>query len=61
MKNRPVPALPLYQKIVEILEEARKTAYRSINSTMVHAYWRIGQQIVEHEQAGKSRAEYGKS
>jgi len=28
---------------------------------MVHAYWRIGQQIVEHEQAGKSRAEYGKA
>lgn len=61
MKDKPVQPAPLYQKIVEILEEARKTAYRSINRAMVHAYWRVGQQIVEHEQAGESRAEYGKA
>ncbi len=46
MKSRPVPVLPLYQKIVEILEDVQTTTYRSINRTMVHAYWWIGQQIV---------------
>ena len=51
----------LYIQIKQILDEARKQAYRSINSVMVQAYWNIGKLIVEEEQKGKNRAEYGKS
>ena len=50
-----------YQSIREILEKARSAVYRSINFAMVLAYWNIGKVIVEEEQQGKERAEYGKS
>ena len=51
----------LYSKISTILEKARSTAYRAINNTVVLAYWNVGRQIVENEQAGEKRAEYGKA
>lgn len=51
----------LYGQIRSILNEARSSAYRAVNFAMVKAYWRIGMLIVEHEQAGESRAEYGKA
>jgi predicted nuclease of restriction endonuclease-like (RecB) superfamily len=50
----------LYENISKIIEEARKSAYRSVNFTMVKAYWEIGKSIVEEEQKGQERAEYGK-
>lgn len=49
-----------YQNIKEILEKARSTAYRAVNFAMVQAYWQIGRVIVEEEQKGEERAEYGK-
>lgn len=49
----------LYQNIANILHEARSRSYRAVNSAMIAAYWNIGQQIVEEEQQGKHRAEYG--
>ena len=52
---------PLYKKISSILENARKNAYRAIDNTMVLAYWHIGRLIVENEQKGSFRAEYGKA
>lgn len=48
-----------YNGIKAVLTDARTNAYRAINFAMVEAYWRIGQLIVEEEQQGKSRAEYG--
>ncbi len=48
-----------YEDISKILLEARQKAYVSINSEMVMAYWRIGKRIVEEEQLGEKRAEYG--
>lgn len=51
----------LYQEVRSILIEARQSAYRAVNFAMVQAYWRIGYLIVEHEQAGMERAEYGKA
>jgi len=51
----------LYQAISEIVEDARKTVYRATNQAMVKAYWEIGRVIVEEEQAGERRAEYGKA
>jgi len=50
---------PLYLKIKEILDLARHSVYRSINFTMVTAYWNVGKLIVEEEQKGKNKAEYG--
>jgi predicted nuclease of restriction endonuclease-like (RecB) superfamily len=50
----------LYDKINKIIDDARNTVYRTANSAMVKAYWRIGRAIVEEEQNGKERAEYGK-
>lgn len=50
----------LYDTINRIIEEARAAVYRTANITMVRAYWHIGRVIVEEEQKGKERAEYGK-
>jgi len=50
----------LFDTISGIIEEARNTVYRTANFTMVKAYWEIGKTIVEEEQNGKDRAEYGK-
>lgn len=47
-------------EIKKILKNARQKAYTAINSAMVEAYWEIGRRIVEEEQNGKERAEYGK-
>ena len=47
-------------EVKEILKNARQKAYTAINSAMVKAYLEIGRRIVEEEQRGKERAEYGK-
>ena len=47
-------------EIKKILKNARQKAYIAVNSAMVEAYWEIGRRIVEEEQRGKERAEYGK-
>ena len=49
----------LYRNIQQIIEEARNNAYRAANFAMVQAYWYIGELIIEEEQSGKQRAEYG--
>ena len=43
-----------------IVEDGRQTAYSAVNSTMLETYWKVGQRIVEEEQKGAERAEYGK-
>jgi predicted nuclease of restriction endonuclease-like (RecB) superfamily len=43
-----------------ILHQARQKAYSAVNSAMVNAYWYIGKRIIEQEQNGKERSEYGK-
>ncbi|MFN8491445.1 MAG: PDDEXK nuclease domain-containing protein [Caldilineaceae bacterium] len=50
-----------YQSIAEVIAQARQKSYRAVNSAMVEAYWQIGRMIVEEEQQGKERAEYGAS
>lgn len=49
----------LYAQIHDVLQQARRQAKRSINQTMVQAYWQVGKLIVEHEQGGEDRAAYG--
>ena len=51
----------LYNKISELITSARKSLVRNINYTMVYAYYEIGRMIVEDEQKGSERAEYGKN
>jgi len=50
----------LYERIAPVIRDARATVMRTIDTVMVHAYWKIGQQIVEEEQQGATRADYGK-
>ncbi len=50
----------IYNRIHNIIEHARANIMRSVNSEMVQTYWQIGKEIVEEEQKGKGRAEYGK-
>ena len=51
----------LYKEISSILRTARANAYKAVNFAMVTSYWSIGQMIVEDEQNGNVRAEYGKA
>lgn len=50
----------LVEPIAQIIEQARAQVRQAVNSAMVQSYWHIGQMIVEHEQQGASRAQYGK-
>jgi len=45
--------------IAGLMEEARRQAARSVNAVLTATYWLIGRRIVEFEQYGKARAEYG--
>lgn len=47
-------------EVAELLESARRAAARSVNVLMTATYWEIGRRIVELEQQGERRAEYGK-
>lgn len=63
MNNELLTAGNLYGSLINdignILVEARGKICREINSVMVDAYWNIGKYIVEYEQKGEERAEYG--
>jgi predicted nuclease of restriction endonuclease-like (RecB) superfamily len=62
MKNKvkgPVNYNNLLDRIANILVEARTKVVREINKAQVLAYWEIGREIVEFEQKGQLRAEYG--
>lgn len=49
-----------YNEVKTLLHNARNSVYQTINTTMTQTYWQIGKKIVEVEQGGESRAEYGK-
>lgn len=50
----------LYQAIVAVVQQTRQQTKQVVNQQMVQTYWHIGHLIVEHEQQGQERAEYGK-
>ncbi|MES2048281.1 MAG: PDDEXK nuclease domain-containing protein [Pseudomonadota bacterium] len=58
--NQIAPQNPLLLAIRELVQQARQQILRSVNSAMVQTYWHIGRLIVEDEQQGDARAEYGK-
>ena len=51
----------LVGEIGVLLDEARRTSARAVNAIMTATYWEIGRRIVEYEQQGKARAEYGEA
>jgi len=51
----------VHTDIVGLLEAARHAAARSVNALMTASYWEIGRRIVEFEQGGQDRAEYGQA
>jgi predicted nuclease of restriction endonuclease-like (RecB) superfamily len=57
---KPTLNTKFYSQIVELLQAARKNVVRAVNQTMVLTYFEIGRMIVEEEQYGLARAEYGK-
>jgi len=48
-------------QIVALLQAARAASARSVNALMTASYWDIGRRIVEFEQGGAERAEYGEA
>jgi DUF1016 N-terminal domain len=47
--------------IVTLLQAARTASARSVNALMTATYWEVGRRIVESEQQGQQRAEYGEA
>ena len=61
MKHNETTSLTLLSdSIALLLKEARGKVVKQLNQTMVLTYYQIGRLILEHEQHGKTRAEYGK-
>lgn len=62
-KTKNIPAPTDYGELVagisSLLEQARRTSVRAVNSILTATYWDVGRKIVEFEQGGKERAEYG--
>ncbi len=51
----------LFRDVTHLLEDARRSTVRAVNSIITATYWEIGRRIVEHEQRGKKRAGYGEA
>ena len=49
----------MFNRVVSLIDDARGISARTVNALMTATYWRIGRHIVEFEQQGKERAEYG--
>lgn len=59
-EQNPTTLHSLVSAIAQQIEQARGQVRQAVNTAMVQSYWEIGRLIVEHEQQGSSRAEYGK-
>ena len=53
--------LALLQQISDTYTQGRMQAVQAVNTHITQTYWQVGRQIVEFEQGGKARAEYGKA
>ena len=49
-----------YKQVLKLFQNAKKSVSTAVNMTMVYSYYEAGRMIVEEEQQGKERAEYGK-
>lgn len=59
MSDELTPSTDFFTDVRSILADARRAAYTAVNSAMVAAYWQIGRRIVEEEQGGSAKANYG--
>ena len=50
----------LFDKVATLIEQARTCVNKAVNTKMVYTYFAIGRYIVEHQQQGEQRAQYGK-
>ena len=61
--NKKIQSTEIYQKLIDsigiTIESARQRAFQAVNEELVKANWQIGRYIVEYEQRGKEKAEYG--
>ena len=60
MKKREIENMKIVKNVIDLLENTRKKVVMAVNQTMVLTYFEIGRMIVEEEQKGENRAEYGK-
>ena len=51
----------LFSTIQQIIIQSRSRVYRMVNATLLQTYWQIGKIIVEDEQQGNQKAQYGKA
>lgn len=51
----------LITDVASLIEQGREAAIRYVNTALVITYWLVGRRIVEYEQKGKERAEYGEA
>lgn len=61
MRTTPATEQRFFADIAAILQVGRSQAHRAVNTAMLHTYWQLGQRIVEEEQQGEARAEYGQA
>jgi len=65
MKRKPVATTrpagydAMFNRVVQLIDDARRTSARTVNAIMTATYWLIGRHIVEFELSGKKRADYG--
>ncbi len=63
--NKKIQNIEIYQRLVDsigiTIESARQRAIQAVNNELLKANWEIGKYIVEYEQHGNEKAEYGSS
>lgn len=52
--------IEFYEELKRLINWSRTQIYKHVNTAMIKTYWEIGKMIVDEEQQGKERAEYGK-
>ena len=60
MDSNLIPYQPVISDIKNLIASGQNVAYNAANRAMIMTYWNIGKRIVEEEQSGAERAEYGK-
>ncbi len=58
--SAPANIQPLFEQVRQVIDSAQQQVRHAVNDVMVQSYWHIGRLIVEDEQGGAARAEYGK-
>lgn len=58
-KKTPLLSANFESDVIDIIESGRRQAYNAVASCVVATNWRLGRRIVEEEQRGERRAQYG--